>query len=65
VAAEKMLTVTAVCVVLAAASGMWATRQSLGQWLGRQQSAVPPAAEAKTAPPQSTVAVSQPPPSPD
>jgi len=33
--------VTAVCVVLAAAIGMWATRQSLGQWLGRQQSARP------------------------
>ncbi len=61
---RRWLTGTAICVVLAAAIGVWATRHSLGQWLGRQPSAIPPAVEAKTAPPRSMIAVNQAPPSP-
>jgi type II secretory pathway predicted ATPase ExeA len=61
---RRWLTVTAVCVVLAGAAGVWATRHSLGDWLGRQQ---PPSAtpvEAKS-PPPAAVAPSRPAPEPE
>jgi cell division septation protein DedD len=45
--------------VLAAAAGVWATRQSLGRWWGRPSSVVTPTVEAKAPPAASVAAASR------
>jgi general secretion pathway protein A len=53
---RRWLAVTAACVVLAAAAGTWATRQSLARWLGRQPGVVAPVAVRPAASPSLTSA---------
>jgi len=48
---RRWLAVTAVCVVLSAGAGVWATRDPLARWLRRQPNVVVPAVEVRATSP--------------
>ena len=53
---RRWLAVTAACVVLSVAAGVWVTRHSLPQWMRRQPSVVAPAVEATATSPAPVLA---------